>query len=198
MRGLTAVKQLCFHKPSFAAKVLSPNFDVSTCPVAGKVLDFKSDVLRYCLQVQQVLTSSNIDSGRTGPSAESKRPEPEQERLLEELEQQPLNRESQAQSMPLVEPSAWRPDPLLEKPEGISPPHSEPGRQSFGDRDGAESWATVRTTRDSFETASTSHQHTQERSMSECSDRDDRQPVLTGEQTCMRMLLPLSCCASRA
>ena len=88
--------------------------------------------------------------------------------------------ESQSQSMPLAEPSAWRPDPLLEKPEGVSPPRSEPGRQSFGDRDGAESWATVRTTRDSFETASTSHQHTQERSMSECSDRDDQQPVLTG------------------
>lgn len=145
-----------------------------------KVFSPKPDVLRCCLQVQQVLTSSTIDSRRPGPTAESQRPHPEQERLLEELEQQPLNRESQAQSMPLVEPSAWRPDPLLEKPEGASPPHSEPGRQSFGDRDGAESWATVRTTRDSFETASTSHQHMQERSMSECSDRDDRQPVLTG------------------
>ena len=76
-------------------------------------------------------------------------------------------------------------------PEGLSPPHSEPGRQSFGDRDGAESWATVRTNRDSFETASTSHQHMQERSMSDCSDRDDRQPVLTGDQTSMLMLLPL-------
>ena len=104
-----------------------------------KVFSPKPDVLRCCLQVQQVLTSSTIDSRRSGPTAESQRPHPEQERLLEELEQQPLNRESQAQSMPLVEPSAWRPDPLLEKPEGASPPHSEPGRQSFGDRDGAES-----------------------------------------------------------
>ncbi len=148
-------------------------------------------MLRCRLQVQQGLPSSSIDNGRTGPSAESRKPEPEQERLLEELEQQPLNMESQSQSMPLVEPSAWRPDPLLEKPEGLSPPHSEPGRQSFGDRDGAESWATVRTNRDSFETASTSHQHMQERSMSDCSDRDDRQPVLTGDQTSMLMLLPL-------
>ena len=76
-------------------------------------------------------------------------------------------------------------------PSDAGPPHSEPGRQSFGDRDGAESWATVRTNRDSFETASTSHQHMQERSMSDCSDRDDRQPVLTGDQTSMLMLLPL-------
>ena len=136
------------------------------------------DLLGCCLQVQHVLTSGNIDSGRTGPSAESRKLQPE--RSHDELEEQPLIVESHSQSMPLAEPSVWRPDPLLEKPEGVSPPRSEAGRQSFGDRDGAESWATVRTTRDSFETASTSHQHTQERSMSECSDRDDRQPVLTG------------------
>lgn len=141
-------------------------------------MELRHDLLRHGLQVQHVPTSSNIDSGRNGPSAESGRLQPE--RLQQEVDEQPLNMESHSLSMPLAEPSAWRPDPLLEKPEGISPPRSEPGRQSFGDRDGAESWATVRTTRDSFETASTSHQHTQERSMSECSDRDDRQPVLTG------------------
>ena len=84
----------------------------------------------------------------------------------------------------------WQPEPLLEKPEGVSPPHSEPGRQSFGDRDGADSWATVRTNRDSFETASTSHQHMQERSLSECSDRDNQQPVLTGDQDLLMQTVP--------
>ena len=116
------------------------------------------------------------------------------ERPQEEPEEQPLKAESKhSQSMPLVEPSVWRPDPLLEKPEGASPPHSEPGRQSFGDGDGAESWATVRTARDSFETASTSHQHMQERCMSDCSDRDDQQPVLTGTGRLCRPCTLLSC-----
>jgi hypothetical protein len=128
--------------------------------------------------VQHVLTSSTLDSSRHGPSAESCAEQP----LREELpEGQQLAEQSQSQSMPLVDHSAvWRPDPLLETPEGLSPPHSEPGRNEFADRDGAESWATVRTARDSFETASTSHAHMQERCMSECSEQDDQQPVLTG------------------
>lgn len=126
--------------------------------------------------MQHVLTSSTLDSSRHGPSAESRGAQPLRE---EPPEGQQLT--EQSQSMPLVDHSAvWRPDPLLEKPEGVSPPHSEPGRNEFGDRDGAESWATVRTARDSFETASTSHAHMQERCMSECSERDDQQPVLTG------------------
>jgi len=142
------------------------------------------------LQVQHVLTISTLESGRTGPSAESRAAQPE--RLQQEFDEQPLRQQSQSQSMPIVEPTVWRPDPLLEKPEVILPPHSEPGRQSFGDRDGAESWATVRSNRDSFETASTSHAHMQERPMSECSDRDDQQPVLTGTEPLCLCYHPMS------
>lgn len=140
---------------------------------------------RWGLQVQHVLTSSTLDSSRHGPFAESRAAQP----LRDELpEGQQLT--EQSHSMPLVDhPAVWRPDPLLEKPEGVSPPHSEPGRNEFGDRDGAESWATVRTARDSFETASTSHAHMQERCMSECSERDDQQPVLTGTM----LLTPTGC-----
>ena len=137
------------------------------------------------MQVQHVLTSSSIvDSKVNGLQAESKLAE--SERLPDMPEGQPLATVSR--SVPLVDPASWQPDPLLAKPEGASPPHSEPGRQTFPDRDGAESWATVRTARDSFETASTSQAHLQERCMSECSERDDQQPVLTGEAFAMSFL----------
>lgn len=126
-----------------------------------------------------MLTSSTLESGRKSPPAENPAAA-KLEQLQEEPEGQPLTDHSQ--SMPMGEPAVWQPDPLLVKPEGVSPPHSEAGRQNFGDRDEAESWATVRTTRDSFETASTSHAHMQERCMSECSERDDQQPVLTGTE----------------
>ena len=141
---------------------------------------------RWCVQVQHVLTSSNMDSKVNGLQAESKLAEPE--RLPDMPEGQPLAEVSR--SAPLVDPALWQPDPLLVKPEGASPPHSEPGRQTFPDRDGAESWATMRTARDSFETASTSQAHLQERCMSECSERDDQQPVLTGKAIVVFMIEP--------
>ena len=141
---------------------------------------------RWCAQVQHVLTSSNIDSKVNGLQAESKLAEPE--RLPDMPDGQLLAEVSR--SAPLVDPALWQPDPLLVKPEGASPPHSEPGRQTFPDRDGAESWATMRTARDSFETASTSQAHLQERCMSECSERDDQQPVLTGKEIVMSMIDP--------
>ena len=175
----------------------SPEVPIAFMPCAHTVMgDITRDRLlvedlrcltsqRWGLQVQHVLTSTPLDSSRHGPFAESRAAQP----LRDELpEGQQLT--EQSHSMPLVDhPAVWRPDPLLEKPEGVSPPHSEPGRNEFGDRDGAESWATVRTARDSFETASTSHAHMQERCMSECSERDDQQPVLTGTM----LLTPTGC-----
>ena len=123
------------------------------------------------------MTSSALDSKVSGLQAESTLLEPE--KLPDMAKEQPLA--AVPESVPHADLGSWQPDPLLVKPEGASPPHSEPGRQTFPDTDGAESWATVRTARDSFETASSSHAHLQERCMSECSERDDQQPVLTGK-----------------